>query len=131
MLVTDAANAERFGAVDRSRRCSSSTTACSPARRPTFESADTAADDPAQLYYTSGTTGLAKGIVHAHRYLLAHKEFDLLPRGAGRRALPRHGRVGVGGGHRAAARARGGWAPCSSSYQREGGFDPHEQLDFL
>ena len=28
----------------------------------------------------------------------------LLPRRAGRRALPRHGRVGVGGGHRAAAR---------------------------
>ena len=28
----------------------------------------------------------------------------LLPRGARRRALPRHGRVGVGGGHRAAAR---------------------------
>src|SRR5215213_9731628 len=38
-------------------------------------STDTAADDPAQLYYTSGTTGLAKGIVHAHRYLLAHEEF--------------------------------------------------------
>ena len=37
---------------------------------------DTAADDPAQLYYTSGTTGLAKGIVHAHRYLLGHEEFD-------------------------------------------------------
>ena len=31
---------------------------------------DTRADDPAQLYYTSGTTGLAKGILHAHRYLL-------------------------------------------------------------
>ena len=29
----------------------------------------------------------------------------LLPRGAGRRALPRHGRVGLGGRHRAAARA--------------------------
>jgi acetyl-CoA synthetase len=40
-----------------------------------FETADTAADDPAQLYYTSGTTGLAKGIVHAHRYILAHEEF--------------------------------------------------------
>ena len=39
------------------------------------EVADTAADDPAQLYYTSGTTGLAKGILHAHRYLLAHEEF--------------------------------------------------------
>ena len=35
----------------------------------------TRADDPAQLYYTSGTTGLAKGVVHAHRYLLGHEEF--------------------------------------------------------
>ena len=40
-----------------------------------FVCADTSADDPAQLYYTSGTTGLAKGIVHAHRYILAHEEF--------------------------------------------------------
>ena len=38
----------------------------------------------------------------------------VLPRRAGRRALPRHGRVGVGGGHRAAARARGATAPSSS-----------------
>ena len=36
---------------------------------------DTSAEDPAQLYYTSGTTGLAKGIVHAHRYILGHEEF--------------------------------------------------------
>ena len=40
-----------------------------------FEPVDTAADDPAQLYYSSGTTGLAKGILHAHRYILAHEEF--------------------------------------------------------
>src|SRR4051795_2763312 len=38
------------------------------AASPEFEAVDTAADDPAQLYYSSGTTGLAKGIVHAHRY---------------------------------------------------------------
>ncbi|MBV8431209.1 MAG: acyl-CoA synthetase, partial [Solirubrobacterales bacterium] len=40
-----------------------------------FTPHDTAAEDPAQLYYSSGTTGLAKGILHAHRYILAHEEF--------------------------------------------------------
>ena len=76
LLVTDAANAPRFqgpslprvlvlDAADLAARCED------------FTTADTAADDPAQLYYTSGTTGLAKGIVHAHRYLLAHNEFTL------------------------------------------------------
>ena len=41
-----------------------------------FEPASTSADDPAQLYYTSGTTGQAKGILHAQRYVLAHNEFE-------------------------------------------------------
>jgi acetyl-CoA synthetase len=43
---------------------------------PRFEPVDTRADDAAQLYYSSGTTGQAKGILHAHRYLLAHNEFE-------------------------------------------------------
>jgi len=36
-----------------------------------FQSADTAADDPAFLVYTSGTTGRPKGIMHAHRWVIA------------------------------------------------------------
>ena len=34
--------------------------------------AETAAEDPAFLSYTSGTTGAAKGVLHAHRSLLGH-----------------------------------------------------------
>jgi acetyl-CoA synthetase len=74
LLVTDPANAPRFdrqGAPhvlvleDDTLEAAPVAVICE----------DTAADDPAQLYYTSGTTGLAKGIVHAHRYILAHEEF--------------------------------------------------------
>src|SRR5215208_3389302 len=41
-----------------------------------YEIVDTSSEDPAQLYYSSGTTGMAKGILHAHRYLLGHEEFE-------------------------------------------------------
>src|SRR5919107_106221 len=97
---------------------------------PDFARVDTLAEDPAQLYYTSGTTGLAKGIVHAHRYLLAHEEFiychDV-----------RDGEVFHGMGEWAWAAGiaplLGPWrlGAVQCVYQREGGFDPHKQLDFL
>src|SRR4051794_25211508 len=71
LVVTDAANAERVADADLLILEESVFGVGSP----DFDGVDTLADDPAQLYYTSGTTGLAKGIVHAHRYLLAHEEF--------------------------------------------------------
>ena len=95
-----------------------------------FDTADTAADDPAQLYYSSGTTGLAKGILHAHRYILAHNEFVYCHE-------VRDGERFHGMGEWAWA---AGIAPLLGLlaagatqlvYRREGGFDPHRQLDFL
>jgi acetyl-CoA synthetase len=91
---------------------------------------DTAADDPAQLYYTSGTTGLAKGIVHAHRYLLAHEEFTYCHEvETGERF---HG-MGEWAWAAGIAPLLGPWRLGAVQYvfQRAGGFDPHEQLAFL
>ncbi|WP_239309110.1 acyl-CoA synthetase [Frankia sp. Cj3] len=94
------------------------------------ETVDTHADDPAQLYYTSGTTGVAKGIVHAHRYLLAHNEFvhchDV------RDGERFHG-MGEWAWAAGIAPLLGPWrlGAVQCVYQREGGFDPHRQLGFL
>src|SRR3954468_17490719 len=75
VLVTDADNAARFDAsLVQTLAVLDGEVLSRATPRPQTE--DTAAEDAAQLYYTSGTTGLAKGIVHAHRYLLGHEEFE-------------------------------------------------------
>lgn len=53
----------------------------------TFTTVDTAADDPAFLLFTSGTTGPAKGALHAHHALLGHlpcveMQHDFFPQAA-------------------------------------------------
>jgi acetyl-CoA synthetase len=74
LIVTDAENAERMpGALVEEVIVLDADLLAKQDDQ--FETVDTSADDPAQIYYTSGTTGLAKGILHAHRYILAHEEF--------------------------------------------------------
>jgi acetyl-CoA synthetase len=128
VLLTDAANAPRFaGAGVPVVELTAELLEQHPDE---FETADTAADDPAQLYYTSGTTGLAKGIVHAHRYLLAHEEFVYCHEVEDGERF--HG-MGEWAWAAGIAPLLGPWrlGAVQCVYQREGGFDPHKQLDFL
>ena len=129
VIVTDAENADRMPGelvdevivldADAARR-----------QDDRFETVDTSADDPAQIYYTSGTTGLAKGILHAHRYILAHEEFVYCHE-------VREGELFHGMGEWAWAAGIcpliGPWryGAVQFVYAREGGFDPHEQLEVL
>src|SRR4051794_3773111 len=125
LLVTDAANAPRFGhnalVLDEDTLAGGSTD---------FICADTSPDDPAQLYYTSGTTGLAKGIVHAHRSVLAHEEFTYCHEVEDGERF--HG-MGEWAWAAGIAPLLGPWrlGAIQCVLQRKGGFDPRQQLDFL
>jgi acetyl-CoA synthetase len=128
LLVTDAGNAPRFEGMGIELLVLDDAALAAAATDPV--TADSAADDPAQLYYTSGTTGLAKGIVHAHRYLLAHEEFDYC-----HEVLDGERFHGMGEWAWAAGIAPllGPWrlGAVQCVYQREGGFEPAKQLAFL
>jgi len=131
VLVTDSANVGRFDAslVERILVLDEGDGLLAGAPTDHVE-ADTAADDPAQLYYTSGTTGVAKGVVHAHRYLLAHNEFEHSHDVQGGERF--HG-MGEWAWAAGIAPLLGPWrlGAVQCVFQRKGGFDPHEQLAFL
>ena len=129
LLVTNEANAERIERslvehlliLDESLLSRGGTS---------FDRVDTAADDPAQLYYTSGTTGLAKGIVHAHRYILGHEEFLYCHEVEDSERFHGMGEWAWAAGIAPLLEPwRLGAVQCV--YRRESGFDPNKQLDFL
>mgnify|MGYP005811859269 CR=1 FL=1 len=67
-----APHTERIYVVDGHAPEALSLTASLEAARDTFTNVDTAADDPAFLNFTSGSTGNPKGALQAHRSILGH-----------------------------------------------------------
>ncbi len=128
LVVTDLANAGRFDAASAEVLVVDGQTFAGASAEPIM--CDTAADDPAQLYYTSGTTGLAKGILHAHRYILGHEEFVYCHEVEDGERF--HG-MGEWAWAAGIAPLLGPWrlGALQCVYRREAGFDPHKQLDFL
>jgi acetyl-CoA synthetase len=131
-VVTDAANRDRIpdGLADEVLVLDDGLEGELQQASSDYQVADTAADDPAQLYYSSGTTGKAKGILHAHRYLLAHEEFEFCHD-------VRDGELFHGSGEWAWAAGicplLGPWryGAVALVQARKGGYDPEEHLRFL
>ena len=129
VLVTDAANAGPLRSLagrgddrDRSREPRG------PARRPALRGHLGRRPGPALLHlrhHRHGQGDRPRPPLHPRP-----RGVRLLPRRPRRRALPRHGRVGLGGGDRPLL---GPWRLGATQcvYQREAGFDPARQLDFL
>ena len=69
---TLAAEAIRLYLIDGHAPEAESLTAALETARDAFTNVDTAADDPAFLNFTSGTTGNPKGALQAHRSMLGH-----------------------------------------------------------
>ena len=132
LVVTDVANRDRIpdGLAERVLVMGDDFEPAMDAASPDYEPVDTSADDPAQLYYSSGTTGLAKGILHAHRYLLAHEEFEFCHD-------VRDGELFHGSGEWAWAAGicplLGPWryGAVALVQARKGGYDPEDHLRFL
>ncbi|SIQ84858.1 acetyl-CoA synthetase [Haladaptatus litoreus] len=94
-----------------------------------FETAETSGEDNALLYYTSGTTGLAKGVLHKHRWVAgvaATQRFavDLQPGDL-------YWSTGDLGWLTGPINTLGAWFWGTSLFTYEGEFDPETWADLL
>ena len=128
-IVTDSENAGRMpaGLVDHVIELDAELLA---GYDDSFETLDTLAEDPAEIFFTSGTTGLAKGILHAHRYILGHEEFEYCHEVEDDEIF--HG-MGEWAWAAGVCPLLGAWrlGAVQYVYARKGGFDPEVQLEAL
>ncbi|KZN22907.1 acyl-CoA synthetase [Haladaptatus sp. R4] len=94
-----------------------------------FETAETGGEDNALLYYTSGTTGLAKGVLHKHRWVAgvaATQKFavDLQPGDC-------YWSTGDLGWLTGPINTLGAWFWGATQFTYEGEFDPEAWADLL
>jgi acetyl-CoA synthetase len=94
-----------------------------------FEAANTAGEDDALLYYTSGTTRLAKGVLHKHRWLAGvaatqQQAVDLQPGDL-------YWSTGDLGWLTGPINTLGAWFWGASLFTYEGEFEPEPWVDLL
>lgn len=96
---------------------------------PAIETVATRPADPAQLFYTSGTTGDPKGVVQPHRYVVAHRHIGQYMRDFTPDDLLWHaGNLAWAGGFVTAIEA---WSIGMPMLKYEGRFDAETALELL
>jgi acetyl-CoA synthetase len=96
-----------------------------------FATVQTSSEDAAQLYYSSGTTGQAKGILHAQRYLLGHNEYELCHDVRSDEVFHSTGEWAWIAGIVPGLLGPWRYGVPVAVFQREGGYDPEQTLYVL